>query len=250
MLIGVSLGTAGERPASDRATSPTPARGAGEASTTDDDWNPALSVGPPGWLLKRCLDVAGGLLGLALLSPFLALIAIAIRRTSPGGALYTQVRVGKDGTRFRIYKLRTMVEDADTRLDEVMHLNVHASEFGDGRLYKIVDDPRVTRLGAFLRRFSLDELPQLVNVVKGEMSLVGPRPLAPIEDQHVVGWARTRRSVRPGLTGPWQVLGRNAIPFQEMMRLDCAYVSRWSFARDLALLARTVPAALRGERAC
>jgi lipopolysaccharide/colanic/teichoic acid biosynthesis glycosyltransferase len=200
-------------------------------------------------LLKRSLDIAGSSLGLAVLAPALALIAIAVRRTSPGPAIYRQIRSGADGALFRIYKFRTMSEDADARLADIMHLNLHARDFGDGRLYKIAADPRVTRFGAFLRRFSLDELPQLLNVLTGDMSLVGPRPLTRTEDQHVVGWARTRARVRPGITGPWQVLGRNEIPFDEMMRLDYAYVAEWSFIRDVELLARTIPAALRGEPA-
>jgi lipopolysaccharide/colanic/teichoic acid biosynthesis glycosyltransferase len=208
---------------------------------------PVVPSAPP---LKRALDVAGALLGLVAAAPLLALCALAIKCTSRGPVLYRQVRVGRHGAPFRIYKLRTMRADAELRLAEVMHLNVHARDLGDGRMYKIADDPRVTKLGRFLRRFSLDELPQLLNVLKGEMSLVGPRPLTQEEDGHVVGAARRRASVAPGLTGPWQVLGRNAIPFEEMMRLDCAYVTGWSFATDLMLLARTIPAVLRGEAPC
>ncbi len=164
--------------------------------------------------------------------------------------LYSQVRIGRNGAPFRIYKLRTMRADAERGLADVLHLNVHARVLGDARIYKIAADPRVTKVGRFLRRFSLDELPQLVNVIKGEMSLVGPRPLTPEEDRHVVGAARRRSAVAPGITGPWQVLGRNAIPFEEMMRLDCAYVSDCSLATDLRLLVRTIPAVLRGEQAC
>jgi lipopolysaccharide/colanic/teichoic acid biosynthesis glycosyltransferase len=200
--------------------------------------------------LKRSLDVAASALGLALLAPGLALLALGVRCTSRGAAFYTQTRIGKDGVAFQIFKLRTMVAGADARLGEVMRLDVHTRDFGDGRMYKIADDPRVTRFGRFLRRFSLDELPQLFNVLRGEMSLVGPRPLTPTEDAHVVGRARARAGVRPGITGPWQVHGRNRIPFGEMMRLDYAYVAEWSFFRDLALLASTFPAVVRGERSC
>jgi lipopolysaccharide/colanic/teichoic acid biosynthesis glycosyltransferase len=207
-------------------------------------------VSQRGRLLKRALDVAGASLVLVAAAPFLALIAIAIKCSSRGPVLYSQVRIGEGGAAFRIYKLRTMSADAELRLADVMGLNVHARDLGDGRMYKIADDPRVTKVGRFLRRFSLDELPQLANVIKGEMSLVGPRPLTPMEDRHVVGWARTRSSVAPGITGPWQVLGRNEIPFDEMMRLDCAYVTRWSLAADLKLLARTIPAVLQGEQVC
>jgi lipopolysaccharide/colanic/teichoic acid biosynthesis glycosyltransferase len=139
-----------------------------------------------------------------------------------------------------MYKFRTMSADADDRLDEVMHLNIYASDGTSPRLYKIHNDPRVTRVGAVLRRHSLDELPQLVNVVRGEMSLVGPRPLTPIEDAHVIGAAVRRSAVKPGMTGPWQVGGRNALSFETMMRLDTDYVANWSFIGDLVLLARTV----------
>lgn len=208
----------------------------------------AVVPSPP--VLERAFNLAGASLGLVAAAPLLALSAVAIKCTSRGPVLYSQVRIGKDGAPFRIYKLRTMRADAELRLADVMHLNVHARDLGDERMYKIADDPRVTKVGRFLRRFSLDELPQLVNVIKGDMSLVGPRPLTPTEDSHVVGQARRRSSVAPGITGPWQVLGRNAIPFEEMVRLDCAYVSRRSLATDLKLLARTIPAVLRGEQAC
>jgi lipopolysaccharide/colanic/teichoic acid biosynthesis glycosyltransferase len=130
----------------------------------------------------------------------------------------------------------------------VAHLNKHLQPGGDSRMFKIENDPRVTRVGGFLRRYSLDELPQLLNVIKGEMSLVGPRPLILDEDRHVTDWARRRLDLKPGLTGPWQVLGRDDIPFEEMIRLDYSYVSTWSLAEDLRLLARTLPV-LVGSRA-
>ena len=205
--------------------------------------------GRAGLRLKRSLDVAVSGLGLVALAPALALIAWSIRADSPGPVFYSQRRCGEGRRPFRIYKFRTMVIDAEERLPEVLHLNVHARDLGDGRLYKIADDPRVTPNGAFLRRYSLDELPQLLNVLRGEMSLVGPRPLTPDEDRHVTEEANLRGTVRPGMTGPWQVQGRNEIPFDEMMRLDCAYVTEWSFARDLRLLALTIPAVFRAQRA-
>jgi lipopolysaccharide/colanic/teichoic acid biosynthesis glycosyltransferase len=142
-----------------------------------------------------------------------------------------------------------MVDDAEAKLADVLHLDMHASR-GDGRMYKIADDPRVTRLGSFLRRYSLDELPQLVNVLKGDMSLVGPRPLTPTEHANVVGPRLTRSRVKPGITGPWQVLGRNELGFDDMTKLDRAYVENWSFVTDLRLLVRTIPVVLRGQRAC
>jgi lipopolysaccharide/colanic/teichoic acid biosynthesis glycosyltransferase len=189
-------------------------------------------------------------LGLTILAPALAAIALVVRATSPGGVIYSQVRIGRNNVPFRMHKFRTMAADAEERLAEVLHLNLHAGERADERLYKIADDPRVTRFGAVLRRYSLDELPQLVNVLKGEMSLVGPRPLTPSEDAHVPASARIRSSVRPGITGLWQVLGRNELTFEEMMHLDVLYVTRPSLRRDVALVARTFPVVLRGQRSC
>jgi lipopolysaccharide/colanic/teichoic acid biosynthesis glycosyltransferase len=205
---------------------------------------------PRALITKRVLDVVASALGLLFFAPCFALIAWLIRRDSPGPAFYTQVRCGQGGRPFRIYKFRSMTTDAEQRLAEVMHLNLHVQQWGDARMYKIVGDPRVTRLGTFLRRYSVDELPQLLNVLKGEMSLVGPRPLTPEEDQHVPVWARARSAVRPGLTGVWQVQGRNAIPFDEMMRLDSQYVRDWSFLTDVKLLLKTIPVVARPQDDC
>jgi lipopolysaccharide/colanic/teichoic acid biosynthesis glycosyltransferase len=138
-----------------------------------------------------------------------------------------------------------MVRDADEQKDLVAHLNKHVR---DARMFKIADDPRVTRVGHCLRRYSLDELPQLVNVLRGEMSLVGPRPLIPSEDACVEDWGRIRSELRPGITGLWQVLGRSNIPFDEMVRLDYVYVTNWSVWHDLRLMCGTVPLMLRGGR--
>jgi lipopolysaccharide/colanic/teichoic acid biosynthesis glycosyltransferase len=140
-----------------------------------------------------------------------------------------------------------MAADADERKHEVAHLNRHACNGGDVRMFKIARDPRVTRTGRILRRFSLDELPQLINVLRGDMSLVGPRPLIPDEDVHVDDWGRRRLSLRPGMTGLWQVLGRSAIAFEEMVRFDYVYVTTWSLWNDCYLLLRTVPAVFRGD---
>jgi lipopolysaccharide/colanic/teichoic acid biosynthesis glycosyltransferase len=199
---------------------------------------------------KRALDLCLATMALVLLAPLLPLIAIAIRIDSPGPALYMQIRAGRAGRRFRIYKFRTMVANADELLGDVLHLNLHTAEHSDSRLYKIPSDPRVTRVGTFLRRYSLDELPQLVNVVKGDMSLVGPRPLMLMEDQHVQGPARIRAAVRPGITGPWQVRGRNDLSFEEMMMLDCGYVADHSIMGDLRLLMQTLTVVFRPQRAC
>jgi lipopolysaccharide/colanic/teichoic acid biosynthesis glycosyltransferase len=141
-----------------------------------------------------------------------------------------------------------MCADAEERKAEVAHLNKHARNGGDPRMFKIPDDPRVTRVGRSLRRYSLDELPQLVNVLKGEMSLVGPRPLILVEDQHVTDWARSRLDLKPGVTGLWQSLGSSAIPFEEMIRLDYLYVTNWSLWNDLRLMCQTIPVVFRGRK--
>jgi exopolysaccharide biosynthesis polyprenyl glycosylphosphotransferase len=189
--------------------------------------------------VKRCLDVAVSALALALLALPMALIALVIDLTSKGGVFYRQVRVGKDGRRFELIKFRTMVSGADRMDDELMEHSV------DPGWLVMDEDPRVTKVGRFLRRSSLDELPQLWNVLRGEMSLVGPRPLSERDDEGVRGWERHRLDLVPGITGYWQVLGRNNIPFQEMLEIDYAYVASWSLLHDLKLLARTVPVVLR-----
>ncbi len=190
-------------------------------------------------LVKRGLDIAVSALLLALFAPLLALIALALKLDSKGGVLYRQIRVGKDGRRFRLVKFRTMIQDADRMTAGLMEKS------SDPNWLDIDEDPRVTRLGRFLRRNSLDELPQLWHVLKGEMSLVGPRPLSARDDQAVHGWRRHRLDLAPGVTGYWQVLGRNNIPFQEMLEVDYAYVASWSLWHDLRLLLRTIPAVLR-----
>jgi exopolysaccharide biosynthesis polyprenyl glycosylphosphotransferase len=192
--------------------------------------------------LKRTLDFLAGGLGLLLLSPLFALIAIAIKLDSRGPVFFRQVRMGCGERTFRIFKFRTMTLDADERKAEVAHLNQHLRNGGDPRMFKIPDDPRQTKVGRFLRRSSLDELPQLINVVRGQMSLVGPRPLILDEDQHIKRWGRQRLNLKPGITGPWQVMGRTEIPFEEMVRLDYLYVTGWSLFGDLKLILRTVPA--------
>jgi exopolysaccharide biosynthesis polyprenyl glycosylphosphotransferase len=187
--------------------------------------------------LKRAIDVAGAAVGLLALAPVLGAVALAVRLTSRGPVLFAQERVGRGNRSFRMHKFRTMVDGADAMKPELAHLN----EMADGPMFKIADDPRVTRVGRVLRRTSLDELPQLWNVLRGEMSLVGPRPLVPSESEAVLGWHRARLDLTPGLTGPWQVLGRNAIPFEEMVKLDYLYVADWSLWSDVKLLLRTLP---------
>ena len=193
---------------------------------------------------KRGLDLAGGLLLLLLGLPLLALAGVAIRLDSRGPALFSQLRCGRDGRRFRLYKLRTMTRDAEARQDAILHLNQM-----DGPVFKIRRDPRVTRVGRVLRRWSLDELPQLWNVVRGDMSLVGPRPPLPREVVHYTPREHARLTVPPGLTGLWQVSGRNELPFEEWIRLDLHYVENATLSLDLRILAETLGAVLRGRGA-
>jgi exopolysaccharide biosynthesis polyprenyl glycosylphosphotransferase len=189
--------------------------------------------------LKRGFDIVATSLGLLAISPIIAVLALAVRLDSKGPVFFRQVRVGRDGRTFRIFKFRSMVDGADAQKDELRALN----EVGDG-MFKISSDPRVTRMGAFLRRTSLDELPQLFNVLRGEMSLVGPRPLVVDEDAQVLGLDRSRLHLTPGMTGPWQVLGAR-VPMQEMVGIDYLYVASWSLWVDMKLLARTARHVLR-----
>jgi lipopolysaccharide/colanic/teichoic acid biosynthesis glycosyltransferase len=176
--------------------------------------------------------------GLLLTLPLLPLVAVAIKLESPGPVFHVQERIGRRGRRFRLYKLRTMVADAERRADELRTQSRHAA-------WLLLDrDPRITRVGRVLRRTSIDELPQLWNVVRGEMSLVGPRPMPPDVDRHINGWGRLRLDIAPGITGLWQVLGRASIPFEEMLKLDYVYVTNWSVWEDVRLLLRTVFAVL------
>jgi exopolysaccharide biosynthesis polyprenyl glycosylphosphotransferase len=191
-------------------------------------------------LVKRTFDLAGALVVLVAFAPLMAAIATAIKLDSPGPVLFRQTRVGRGGRRFRICKFRTMSADAERRKAELVRLN----EAGGG-LFKMADDPRVTRVGRLLRKTSLDELPQLFNVLAGDMSLVGPRPLVVDEDELVTGWDRRRLSLTPGMTGHWQILGSARIPLQEMVKIDYLYVAGWSLWSDLKILLRTVPYVLR-----
>jgi len=193
---------------------------------------------------KAVFDRVGAALLLTAFAPVLAAVALAVRLDSPGPVLFRQVRVGRYGRAFQIYKFRTMHVDAERRLAEVRHLNEQ-----DGVLFKIRDDPRVTRVGRYLRRFSLDELPQLFNVLGGTMSLVGPRPPLPREVAAYPADARRRLAVRPGMTGLWQVSGRSDLPWEEAVRLDLRYVENWSLTLDLVILLRTLTAVWRGAGA-
>jgi exopolysaccharide biosynthesis polyprenyl glycosylphosphotransferase len=204
---------------------------------------PPMNLGRSSRLLKRSFDIALSGAGLLVLSPVLGAIALAIRLDSSGPALFRQPRRGRSGSTFHIVKFRTMRTGAEQDRKQVLHMNQV-----DGPLFKIKGrDPRVTRVGAFLRRTSLDEFPQLWNVLKGEMSLVGPRPFVVYEADQITGWAQRRLDMTPGITGLWQVLGRNDMPFEEMTKLDYLYVTNWSVWWDLKILCQTIPVVL-GKR--
>jgi exopolysaccharide biosynthesis polyprenyl glycosylphosphotransferase len=195
-------------------------------------------------IAKRSLDLVGALAGMVCLLPVLPLITLAIKLDSPGPVLFTQARVGQGGTRFAVYKFRSMRQGAEREKGELADLNE-----ASGPLFKMRDDPRCTRVGRVLRHWSLDELPQLYNVLKGDMSLVGPRPATPDEVAQYENWHLKRLAVPPGMTGLWQVSGRNELPFDEMVLLDIYYVENWTPALDIKILLRTVPKCLSGEGA-
>ncbi|RPI29655.1 MAG: sugar transferase [Acidobacteria bacterium] len=200
-----------------------------------------------GWQLamKRIIDFVGSAALLILLAPFLLLVALLIKLDSTGPVLFRQERVGLNRRRFKVLKFRTMVQEADKNQVLLETLNE-----ADGPVFKIKKDPRITRVGRFLRQFSIDELPQLINVLKGEMSLVGPRPL-PLRDVKLIDtqWHKRRFSVKPGLTCLWQVSGRSDVSFERWVRMDLEYIDTWSLGLDLKILLKTLPAVFRGSGA-
>jgi exopolysaccharide biosynthesis polyprenyl glycosylphosphotransferase len=207
-----------------------------------------LGINPPvlprsSRFLKRSLDLVGSATMLLLTAPLIAFIAIAIKLASRGPVLFKQPRVGRGGRRFELLKFRTMAVGAEQRVPELLE------QSQDPGWLKLDHDPRITGVGRLLRLASLDELPQLWNVLKGDMSLVGPRPLIESEDRQVGGWARSRLDLTPGITGLWQVLGRTNIPFEEMIKLDYLYVTNWSLWTDIRLILKTLPAVLTGRGA-
>ena len=214
----------------------------GSSSTYDDvDGITLLGVRPYGLsksseLLKRTMDLAGSAIGLVFLAPMMVALAVAIKLDSRGPVFFRQPRIGRNGERFSMFKFRSMVNDAEEFKGALAHRNE-----AEGGLFKIRDDPRITHVGRFLRTTSLDELPQLLNVFHGNMSLVGPRPFVPDEDALIEGWERRRLTVRPGMTGLWQVFGSSRIPKSEMVKIDYLYGANWSMWLDLKILLRTVP---------
>ena len=203
---------------------------------------------PVNFILKRALDILATAVLLIALSPLMALVALLVRASSAGSVLFAQERIGKGGRRFRCLKFRTMVQDADQRLEGLLASDPAVRE--EWMKYsRITNDPRVTRVGRLLRRLSLDELPQLWNILKGEMSLVGPRPYMPREIEKIGSFLEVITRVRPGLTGLWQVSGRNEVLFDERLLLDEHYVRNWSLWMDVVIMARTAGVALRGKGA-
>jgi exopolysaccharide biosynthesis polyprenyl glycosylphosphotransferase len=214
----------------------------------DGEYYVATYTGVREWwplAIKRTLDIVASTVLLAAFIPFFAVVALLIWMTSSGPILYRQERVGLNKRRFRIYKFRTMVPNAERLMDQLAEQNEVS-----GPVFKIKNDPRITAFGKFLRRTSIDELPQLLNVLKGDMSLVGPRPL-PVRDYEGFNedWQRRRFSVRPGITCLWQINGRSAIPFEQWMELDLQYMDQWSLWLDLKILVRTIPAVVKGSGA-
>jgi lipopolysaccharide/colanic/teichoic acid biosynthesis glycosyltransferase len=203
---------------------------------------PLFELKPPvfegfDYFLKRTFDLVGSSLLLALLSPVLAAAAIAVRISSRGPVVYRSMRPGIGGVPFACLKFRTMYRDADQLQADLESLNE-----ASGALFKMRRDPRLTPVGRFLRRYSIDELPQLYNVLRGQMSLVGPRPLPERDFQHLEEWHKKRYLVTPGITGLWQVSGRSELDFDDLVRLDFLYLERWSVFLDLSILVKTVPA--------
>jgi exopolysaccharide biosynthesis polyprenyl glycosylphosphotransferase len=200
-----------------------------------------------GWqlLAKRLIDICGSAVLLLAAAPLLLVVALLIKLDSPGPILFSQERVGLHKRRFKLIKFRTMVNGAERQQPLLEHLNE-----ADGPVFKIRDDPRITRLGKFLRRFSIDELPQLFNVLKGEMSLVGPRPL-PVRDVEriAVQWHKRRLSMKPGVTCLWQVNGRSDVSFEHWVDMDLEYIDKWTLGLDLKILLKTIPVVLRGAGA-
>jgi exopolysaccharide biosynthesis polyprenyl glycosylphosphotransferase len=204
------------------------------SATPDDEW----------LLLKRVIDFTMALVLLVVLSPLFLILAVLVKLTSPGPIFFRQTRCGLGGRKFTLFKFRSMMADADQRREELDALNEV-----DGPVFKIRNDPRCTPVGRFMRKFSLDELPQLVNIIKGNMSLVGPRPPLPEEVEKYERWQRRRLRMQPGLTCLWALEGRSQLSFRRWMELDLEYIDHWSMALDWKILLRTIPIVLLGRGA-
>lgn len=231
-----------------------------EYIVNNDGINPNVSVGTvtffPGnvesvvktrsiyFIVKRITDVFLSFLALTLLAPEFLLTALAIKLDSRGKVIYSQIRTGKDGRMFKIYKFRSMYEDAEKRRRELEELNEM-----DGPMFKIMEDPRVTKVGRFIRKFSIDELPQLINIIKGDMSIVGPRPLIVAETEQFNDYENMRHLVKPGLTCFWQISGRSDTSFHELIRLDLLYLKKMSLWSDIKIVIRTIGVVLIGKGA-
>jgi exopolysaccharide biosynthesis polyprenyl glycosylphosphotransferase len=219
----------------------------GSSLVLDDVWGlpllglPRFGLTRSSAVLKRAFDLIGASAALVVSFPLFVLAGLLIKLDSPGPILFRQLRVGRDGELFEMLKLRTMVADAEERKADLRDLNE-----ADG-IFKIGADPRMTRVGRWLRRISFDEAPQLINVLRGQMSLVGPRPLVLDEDETITGFDRRRLTITPGMTGPWQILGSARIPLEEMIKLDYMYVANWSLWSDMKILVRTIGVVLRGQ---
>lgn len=202
---------------------------------------------PPGWKLrvKRAIDIVVALMAMVVLAPIALIAALAIKLTSKGPVLYSSKRVGQDGMMFEFYKFRSMRLDAHETRSDLLHLN----EAQEGPIFKIRRDPRLTPIGRVLRKSSIDEIPQFINVLRGDMSLVGTRPPISEEVAQYSDWERQRLLIRPGITGIWQVSGRSEIPFDRWVEMDLAYIKDWSLWLDVKLLLKTVPAVLKGTGA-
>lgn len=207
---------------------------------------PAAKSASWGYLaMKRLMDIVCSLFGLIILSPLLLIIALAIRLDSKGNAIYSQQRIGKDGKPFTMYKFRSMVENAESQLQSLQEKNEM-----DGPVFKISSDPRITRVGKLIRKTSIDELPQLINILRGEMSIVGPRPPLPNEVEKYNAYQKQRLSVTPGLTCFWQIHGRNDISFSQWVEMDLRYIRERSLTLDIKLIFMTIPAVIFGKGAC
>ena len=216
-----------------------------------------LRVGNPDYplwqrVLKRTVDLTASLLVMVLGAPFFLFLATAVKLSSPGPVLFRQVRLGRDGKPFTFYKFRSMHHKNDDGAHRDFARDFISGDMSDDSertVFKMVRDPRITAIGRFLRRSSLDELPQFYNVLRGEMSLVGPRPPISYELEHYLDWHKDRLKVKPGLTGLWQVSGRSTVGFDEMVKLDLYYIGHWNLKLDLKIMARTVPVMVKGEGA-